>query len=532
MPLTLRTLKMGKPSGESFPIPPEAGSYTIGRNAENDFAVEHSSISGVHARFEVSGENGIDLVDCDSRNGTFVNGERIERREVEPGDRIRIASLEFQLDDDSAGPAGEGDPVPVLENRIAELEGRIAELDEDLHRRDDAVREREQRNVSLLEEHGKEIGSKNREIDGLVAERDRLLDTVRERDGRISNLEGEIASRDETIREKESEIESLLRKHQGEIEAKDGEIAGITAERDRWHGAHEKKAADLERAREDLEERTRSEEASLRRLDQFLASLRELGERLRNDWSAWTPEEHRGPIDERDENAVLARVDEVRAVIRGQLDLIEPIWGEFGEGVQEELRGRCERLRGKITDLEEQRRVREEQFDETRQNLTELREELSGEVRRAQGLSRKGMYVEIPKRFENMVIAEEREQVFLRRLITQVEFFDRLLEGYRKSKKLREVTVELEDLRSRLGAILEDSGVEEFEIPVGTLLTPKHRHVVKVLSRKGWGTREHIEQPFRPGEVTKVVESGYHVGQGDDAAVLRKVAVLIREVDG
>ncbi len=62
---------------------------------------------------------------------------------------------------------------------------------------------------------------------------------------------------------------------------------------------------------------------------------------------------------------------------------------------------------------------------------------------RAQGLSRKGIEIEIPERFEAMTIARDREQELLRALVERLEVLDQILEGYRGSRKLREVHHEL-----------------------------------------------------------------------------------------
>src|SRR6266850_3281016 len=48
--------------------------------------------------------------DAGSRNGTFVNGERVERRALEHGDRVRLGQrLELEYREDDAGTQGRGD---------------------------------------------------------------------------------------------------------------------------------------------------------------------------------------------------------------------------------------------------------------------------------------------------------------------------------------------------------------------------------------------------------------------------------------
>jgi hypothetical protein len=62
------------------------------------------------------------------------------------------------------------------------------------------------------------------------------------------------------------------------------------------------------------------------------------------------------------------------------------------------------------------------------------------------------------------------------------------------------------------------------------MLTPKLRKEVQILVKKGWGTKEFMEQPFRRGEVKEVVRHGYRVAEGEHFEILRKVEVLVREV--
>ena len=62
---------------------------TLGAVARNDVVIAHSQMSRNHAVLECRGRN-VDLVDLNSENGTFVNGERISRRTLADGDRISL----------------------------------------------------------------------------------------------------------------------------------------------------------------------------------------------------------------------------------------------------------------------------------------------------------------------------------------------------------------------------------------------------------------------------------------------------------
>lgn len=68
--------------------------WSLGRSAENDFFVaDDAGISRHHLRLELEGENW-DLVDLGSKNGTYVNGVRVQdRQRLHPGDRIVASRL-------------------------------------------------------------------------------------------------------------------------------------------------------------------------------------------------------------------------------------------------------------------------------------------------------------------------------------------------------------------------------------------------------------------------------------------------------
>lgn len=75
-----------------------AGSVSIGRAPENTVALpDDDYVSARHARVEIDGATAR-VVDLDSRNGTFLNGQRIARaRQFELGDVLRIGTTELKL---------------------------------------------------------------------------------------------------------------------------------------------------------------------------------------------------------------------------------------------------------------------------------------------------------------------------------------------------------------------------------------------------------------------------------------------------
>ncbi|MCH9683105.1 MAG: FHA domain-containing protein [Deltaproteobacteria bacterium] len=66
------------------------GTHELGRSADCWLTLEDELSSRVHARFHVEPHR-CEIEDLDSRNGTFVNGERLSgSRQLYDGDRVRI----------------------------------------------------------------------------------------------------------------------------------------------------------------------------------------------------------------------------------------------------------------------------------------------------------------------------------------------------------------------------------------------------------------------------------------------------------
>lgn len=61
----------------AFPYALQTGVSVIGRDPDVTVHIDHSSVSRRHARVSIQGDSAI-VEDLDSRNGTFVNGQRVE----------------------------------------------------------------------------------------------------------------------------------------------------------------------------------------------------------------------------------------------------------------------------------------------------------------------------------------------------------------------------------------------------------------------------------------------------------------------
>jgi pSer/pThr/pTyr-binding forkhead associated (FHA) protein len=65
----------------------------LGRRFGSDLQLDDQSVSARHALLLIT-PTGVVLLD-DRGGGTFVNGDRVERAQLEPGDEIRLGDVSF-----------------------------------------------------------------------------------------------------------------------------------------------------------------------------------------------------------------------------------------------------------------------------------------------------------------------------------------------------------------------------------------------------------------------------------------------------
>ena len=67
---------------------------TVGRAPRADFVVDAALVSRLHCRL-AAGAGEIEAVDLESTNGTYVNGQRVERAMLKEGDKLRVGAVEL-----------------------------------------------------------------------------------------------------------------------------------------------------------------------------------------------------------------------------------------------------------------------------------------------------------------------------------------------------------------------------------------------------------------------------------------------------
>jgi pSer/pThr/pTyr-binding forkhead associated (FHA) protein len=72
------------------------GIFIVGRSSGCDLVVRHASVSRRHAEIQVLGEC-VTVVDLESRNGTYIDGQRIESGELSVGHKVTFGGVPFVL---------------------------------------------------------------------------------------------------------------------------------------------------------------------------------------------------------------------------------------------------------------------------------------------------------------------------------------------------------------------------------------------------------------------------------------------------
>ena len=74
------------------PVDLNWGITRIGRGPDNDFVINHPSVSMRHCEFEL-GLDYLGVRDCGSTNGTFINGQRVTEAKIEPGQMLQLGRV-------------------------------------------------------------------------------------------------------------------------------------------------------------------------------------------------------------------------------------------------------------------------------------------------------------------------------------------------------------------------------------------------------------------------------------------------------
>src|SRR5882762_9534660 len=78
----------------------------IGKDPRSHLRVDDELASRMHAVIEVASPNVITLIDLGNEPGTMVNGQRVNKCKIRPGDQVQIGSTLIQLENAELAGAG------------------------------------------------------------------------------------------------------------------------------------------------------------------------------------------------------------------------------------------------------------------------------------------------------------------------------------------------------------------------------------------------------------------------------------------
>jgi pSer/pThr/pTyr-binding forkhead associated (FHA) protein len=117
----------------------EQGTHVVGRSVDCDIVLHDASVSRRHAELLIDGST-VTVRDLESRNGTFVEEEPIQSRQVEFGNRIRFGSVtlvvrrfaacdvEKELETLDADHAGKSRLATAAESPLSAAQRRVFDL--------------------------------------------------------------------------------------------------------------------------------------------------------------------------------------------------------------------------------------------------------------------------------------------------------------------------------------------------------------------------------------------------------------------
>jgi pSer/pThr/pTyr-binding forkhead associated (FHA) protein len=111
-------LVMFREDGSKRVFPLTSGVTTIGRKEDCSIRIPLATVSRRHAEIYVD-EDGVSLKDLGAANGTYLNHERIDEDDIEPGDQIMIGPVVFTVQVDGAPPDKE---IVKIRSKVSSVE--------------------------------------------------------------------------------------------------------------------------------------------------------------------------------------------------------------------------------------------------------------------------------------------------------------------------------------------------------------------------------------------------------------------------
>jgi Nif-specific regulatory protein len=123
------TMLTGQRAGTNFPL--DARRQTlIGRGTDCHISLPDPLCSRVHAKLTFTADGWV-LRDAESRNGTLVNGQKIDEATVTDGNVIRVGSNEFEFHESEEPPTAKGDDPQLTQTIVQDMPIVVQETHEE-----------------------------------------------------------------------------------------------------------------------------------------------------------------------------------------------------------------------------------------------------------------------------------------------------------------------------------------------------------------------------------------------------------------
>ncbi|MCC7475759.1 MAG: sigma 54-interacting transcriptional regulator [Pirellulales bacterium] len=123
------TLLTGNRAGTNFPLDSRRKTL-IGRGTDCHITLADPLCSRVHASLSYTPDGWV-LCDSRSRNGTLVNGQKVDEATIIDGHKIRVGSAEFEFHEAEEPPTAKGDDPQLMQTIVHDLPIAVQESHED-----------------------------------------------------------------------------------------------------------------------------------------------------------------------------------------------------------------------------------------------------------------------------------------------------------------------------------------------------------------------------------------------------------------
>jgi len=116
-------LKLKLPGGGEQEFEVSKSEITVGRGQTNDIVIMDSKMSRLHARFEFTAGGEVAVTDAGSTNGVRVNGNKVDKAVIQPGDVIQLGESQIRYERSSEEDEG----MTIIESEL-DLDRTVADF--------------------------------------------------------------------------------------------------------------------------------------------------------------------------------------------------------------------------------------------------------------------------------------------------------------------------------------------------------------------------------------------------------------------